>query len=97
MSKKHGQRKRRRKAAKPAIVCAGQRGEGPAALLAHLADALNACEHAGVRVRFRHGAAYSEVGVVLPPLRKGQQWVARTLTYDPLSPVEDPAGDDMDA
>lgn len=49
----------------------------PADLLAVLAAALNDCEQGGVGIRFRHGAAYSHFGVVLPPAKKGGKWDAR--------------------
>lgn len=49
----------------------------PADLLSALAAALNDCEQAEVSIRFRHGAAYSHFGVVLPPAKKGGKWVAR--------------------
>ena len=91
MSRKKHHRKRARK---PAVTCAGQEGRGAKAFLAHLAAALNACEQAGVKVRFRHGAVYTAAGVILPPLKPGQDWAARTLTYDPLSPAD--AGDGLD-
>lgn len=61
-----------------------------AALLERLARALDACGEAGVCVKLKHGAVYTEYGYVLP-LDDGR-WVARSLTWDPLSP----AGGDPD-
>lgn len=104
LSKKHGQRKRRKKAARkrsrPASIplcpsCHIPDEHSPSALLTALADLLNACETAGVKVKFRHGAAYSSHGYVLPPVVKGQMWLARvqdygrpdaTVDYDPDDP-----------
>ena len=79
MSKKKGARKRHRKHRTPAVLCPRCRkapDDSPRSLLRELAAALNSCEQAGLRVRFRHGAAYSEYGVVVPPLERGG-WVAR--------------------
>lgn len=78
MSKKHGQRKRRKKAARKR-----SRAKSPVSLLANLADALNACDRRGVKIHFGHGAAFSDQGVVLPPVRKGQKWEARPFRGRP--------------
>jgi hypothetical protein len=64
----------------------------PAALLGAVADSLNACESAGIKVRLRHGAVITRDGYVLP-VGDGQ-WGARTLAYSPFSPDGDV--DDMD-
>lgn len=61
-----------------------------AALLRSVADALNACESAGITVRLKHGAVMTRNGYVLP-LGDGQ-WGARTLAYSPFSPADDPEG-----
>jgi len=64
----------------------------PAALLASVAEALNACEQAGIAVRLKHGAVITRNGYVLP-VGDGQ-WGARTLAY---SPFGDPGDiDEMD-
>ena len=63
---------------------------GPAALLDQLADALNACETAGLRVRLRHGAVYTRHGYVLPT---SDGWGARTLLYTEFAPGDDPDDD----
>ena len=67
MSKKHGQRKRRKKAARKRA-----RAKSAAGLLHNLADALNACDKAGLRIRLGYGYPFCEQGIVLPPTRKGQ-------------------------
>jgi hypothetical protein len=81
MSKKHGARKKRRRKNKKRT---------PAALLGNLAEALNACERKGVKIRLRHGAVWSYYGVIVPPPpgKKGQ-WEARPFRHNHLSPGED--------
>jgi hypothetical protein len=59
----------------------------PAALLAAVADALTACQEAGLQVRLKHGAVITRNGYVLP-VGDGQ-WGARTLAYSPFSPDDD--------
>ncbi len=78
MSKKQGQRKRRKKAARKRA-----RAKSAAALLYGLADALNACEKAGLRMRLGYGYPFCEQGVVLPPVKKGQSWEARPFRDRP--------------
>lgn len=80
MSKKHGASKKRKKAARKR-----SRSRSTAARLAALADALNACEAAGLRIRFAHGAAFCDQGVVVPPVKRGQQWEARPFRVHPHS------------
>lgn len=92
MSRKHGQRRKRKKRAK-AVACphCHRPADGtPGALLRALAAVMNACSDAGMKVRFAHGAVVTREGYVLP--LKAGQWTARTLAYDPLSPPDD--GDD---
>ena len=62
----------------------------PAELLASLAAALNDCEKGGVPVRFKHGAAFSHFGAVLPPEKKDRKdgWVARVFGGLPVAPPE---------
>lgn len=60
-------------------------------LLKELADALNACDEAGLKVRLRHGVIMSRGGYVLPT---DKEWVARSLVYMGFDPPED--DDDMD-
>jgi hypothetical protein len=50
-----------------------------ARLLPALADALNACERAGITVQLAHGAAWTRHGYVLPAgdPRIGSLWAAR--------------------
>ena len=57
-----------------------------AALLAAVADALTACEKAGIKVRLRHGAVDTRHGYVLPA---DGEWVARTRLWSPFSPDSD--------
>lgn len=78
MSKKHGASKKRKKAARKR-----SRSRSTASRLAALADALNTCESAGLRIRFAHGAAFCEQGVVVPPVVKGQKWEARPFRSHP--------------
>lgn len=59
-----------------------------ATLLQAVADALNACQGAGIPVRLRHGSVFTDVGYVLDG---GDAWVARTLAYAPFD-----VGDDGD-
>lgn len=66
----------------------------PADLLSSLADALNDCEKGEVGIKFRHGAAFSHFGVVLPPEGKGG-WTARVFGTLPMSPGADPGGEDL--
>jgi 3-hydroxyisobutyrate dehydrogenase-like beta-hydroxyacid dehydrogenase len=47
-------------------------------LLAAVAEALNACEDAGLKPRMRHGAVMTLGGYVLPT---DGPWVARSSTY----------------
>jgi hypothetical protein len=98
VSKKHGQRhKRRRKP--PRILCArcqAPAGADAASVLTALASVLNACDDAGVKVRLREfgaqGAVYAREGYVLP-LGKGR-WSARTLAYGEFTPA--PGDDGLD-
>jgi hypothetical protein len=55
-------------------------------LLGEVAAALNACEAAGVRVKMRHGAVFTNYGYVLPA---DSEWVARTLVYTEFEPSEE--------
>ena len=62
-------------------------------LLAGLADALNACEAAGLAVKLKHGAVHTRLGFVFEVGDK--RWEARTLAYSPFgTPPE--ADDEMD-
>jgi hypothetical protein len=88
VSKRKGRAKKRRRKA------AAKRKATRTGLLGALADSLNACEKAGMRVHFRHGAVFCHDGVVIPPDRKGGKWAARPFRRDALSPGEAP--DDLD-
>jgi len=61
----------------------------PARLLAAVADALNACERAGVTIRLAHGSVVTGHGYVLAvgDPRLGARWQARTRL--PLPSVGD--------
>lgn len=98
MSKKAGQRKKRRKAHKPPLCpsCHAPADASPPSLLAALAGLLNTAERAGVKVRVRHGALFAHQGVILPPAKK-RPWEARAFGVLPQSLAEDEAGDEMDA
>ena len=48
-------------------------------LLSAVAAALTACERAGIAVKFRHGAVFTEFGYVLQVGEK--TWAARTRAY----------------
>lgn len=69
-------------------------GGSPAALLSGVADALNACADAGMKIRVRHGALLAREGYVLP--YPGDRWTARTLTYDPFIALPLNADEDFD-
>lgn len=60
-------------------------------LLMQLADAMNACEKAGLKIRLRHGAVMTKGGYVLPTEK---EWVARSSVYMGFDPPDD--DDDMD-
>ena len=61
------------------------------ALLQAVADALNACEKAGIPAKLRHGIVMTHAGYVLPGARG---WVARTLLYSPFTPADDDPEED---
>ena len=70
----------------------GSEGEA-SRLLAAVADALNACDAAGILVSLAHGALISNQGYVLPVgggeiCDAGERWVARTrmMTEFPVPP-----------
>ena len=73
-------------------------GREAARLLGAVADALNACEAAGILVGLAHGALISNQGYVLPVgggeyVHAGERWAARTRT---MTEFPGPAGDDED-
>ena len=60
-------------------------------LLSSVADALTACEKAGIPVKFKHGAVWTEQGYIF---QVGERtWAARTRAYTPFSL---PSGSDED-
>ncbi len=70
---------------------AKRKHETAAILLGQLADALTACDKAGLKVRLHHGVVETRAGYVLM-IKK--QWAPRTRAYDPLVPVEGDCGED---
>lgn len=70
----------------------------PARLLAAVADALNACERAGVTVQLNHGGALTAHGYVLATgdERIGTRWQARPRLRRAQTPPEG-HGEDQDA
>jgi hypothetical protein len=83
VSKKHGARKRRKKAARKRA-----RARSDAGLLTALADALNACEKRGMAIHLGYGGAiFCRHGVILPPVKKGQRWEARPAPARPDGPA----------
>jgi hypothetical protein len=62
------------------------------ALLGAVADALTACEQAGIAVKLKHGAVYTRFGFVLEV--GDARWEARTLAYSPFGTPE--TDDEMD-
>lgn len=85
--------KDRRKAPAKAVerAPAARSALGAASLLAVVADALNACESAGITVKLAHGAVITESGYVFAVGPDGSPWAVRTrmLTEFPV-----PDGDD---
>jgi hypothetical protein len=63
----------------------------PGRLLGQVADALNACERAGLVVQLAHGTVVTGHGYVLPvgDPRLGARWQARTLLPAPGSSDEE--------
>lgn len=64
--------------------CQRETPASPAVLLTAVADALNACRDAGLKLRIRHGIPQCDEGLVLD-LPDGT-WVTRTRTYTPFGP-----------
>jgi hypothetical protein len=60
-------------------------------LLSVLADALNACERGGLKVRLRHGGVMETKGGFV--MRSDAEWVPRTRAYTEFGEQE---GDDDD-
>lgn len=65
-------------------------GPEAAHLLSLLADALNACERAGLKPKLRHGPMVETKGGVV--VRTDAGWVPRTLAYTEFSDGKE--GDD---
>ena len=60
-------------------------------LLSSVAAALTACEKAGIAIKFKHGAVWTEQGYVF---HVGERtWAARTRAYTPFTP---PSGEEED-
>jgi hypothetical protein len=60
-------------------------------LLTQLAESLNECQKAGLRIKLKHDVVYTGEGYVLP-IKNG--WVARTLLYTEWTPTDDSDDDD---
>jgi hypothetical protein len=71
---------------------AKRRRQAAAGLLAQVAEALTACDQAGLRVRLHHDVVETREGYVLPLARN--RWVPRTKTYSKFSAAAFAAGDD---
>jgi hypothetical protein len=65
------------------------------ARLTALAEAMNACQDAGLRVRLQHGIVKTREGYVVQ-LMINDRWVARTMTYTEFSPALVGDDDDLD-
>jgi hypothetical protein len=90
VSKKHSARKHRKKRARKR-----GRSKSTAALLASLAEALNACERRGMQMQPGPGGGiFCRQGVLLPPVKKDDEWLARPARPRPDTPV--PGGWDDD-
>jgi hypothetical protein len=94
--KQHGKRTARAVYSPPPEYRRDGSGRVAPRLLTAVADALNACDKAGILVQLAHGAAITNEGYVLAvgdgnvPMM-GNRWVARTRA---LTPFSDQADDD---
>lgn len=105
MSKKKGHAHKRRKRLKSqlkavrCVTCHAKLEESPTRHLSALADLLNLAEQAKdkrLKIRFRHGAAFSEVGVLLPPY-KSRPWEVKEFNLSgPAPTAADVDGDGPD-
>lgn len=68
-----------------------ERAARAAQLLGQLAEALNECQRAGMRVRLKHDTVYTREGYVLAV---SDGWVARTLVYTEFEPVDEDNDDE---
>jgi len=84
LSKKHGQRRKRRNRR---LAAKARQGD---VLLRSLAAALNDIEHAGQKVRFSHGVVFTWEGYLM---RKKGGWQVITLPVHPAADV-DPLSDE---
>lgn len=92
----HGQRKRRKRHGKRTAKAVQRRhpvvsAPSAASLLGAVADALNACESAGISVKLAHGAVITESGYVFGVGPDDAPWAVRTrmLTPFPVADVDD--------
>lgn len=94
--KKSRHRKRARKPVLTALCqnCGATYPGTPEALLRALAEAMNACQDAGIKIHLRHGVVMTKEGYVLPIK---DRWAPRTSVYTEfvpaLLPTDDPAED----
>jgi hypothetical protein len=64
-------------------------------LLSCLADALNACERAGITVKLAHGAVLTPVGYVLPVYPDaGERFAVRTMALTEFPVTADGSSED---
>lgn len=68
-----------------------ERAAETARLLSNVAEALNECQKAGLKVKLKYGSVYTEGGYVLPA---DNRWVARTSVYTEFEPTDDDPDDE---
>lgn len=68
-----------------------ERAVKTARLLAQVADALNECHKAGLKVKLKYGSVCTGEGYVLAV---DDGWVARTLVYTEFEPANDDTDDE---
>jgi hypothetical protein len=97
---KHSRKKarHRRQHRKPVLQamcqnCGSTYPATPEALLSALAEAMNACQDAGIKIRLRHGVVMAKEGYVLPIK---DRWAPRTSVYTEFTPALLPTDDPMD-
>lgn len=68
-----------------------ERAAKTAQLLSQVADALNECHRAGLKVKLKYGSVCTREGYVMAV---DDGWVARTLVYTEFEPVNDDPDDE---
>lgn len=61
-------------------------------LLSNVAEALNECQKAGLKLKLKYGSVCTREGYVL--LTGDGEWVARTLVYTEFEPIDDDPDDE---